>query len=228
MKAMTAGTPASPTRRGPAATKHIDIMWAAIRLFARKGIAQTTTREIAAEAQTTERTLFKHFGSKELLLHAVISEAVVANLAPTSLAALTKAIGAHAGDLASWHASLLRSRGAAMAADPELTRLLLVEVLRDERVREQFAAAWLTAVWHPLTTLFEKLQADGTMRKDIPAETLCRTFLSLNIGYLVGRYVLAPALAWDDAREIKSIAAVFAQGVMGENLALKSSRSSPG
>lgn len=210
---MTDRHEAPPARRGPAATKHIDILWAAVRLFARKGIAQTTTREIAAEAGTTERTLFKHFGSKELLLHAVISEAVVANLAPVSLAALTEAIGAHTGDLQSWHAGLLKARSAAMEAAPELTRLLLVELLRDDAVRQQFADQWLEAVWQPLTGLFGRLQSQGRLRADVPAAALCRSFLSLNIGYLVARHVLAPAAAWSDATEIASIAAVFAQGV---------------
>ncbi|HYF06109.1 MAG TPA: helix-turn-helix domain-containing protein, partial [Acetobacteraceae bacterium] len=79
---------AGPARRGPAPTKHLDLLWAAARLFGSRGVAQTTTRDIAAEAGTTERTLFKHFGSKEGLVQAVISEAVVAHLAPTSLDAL--------------------------------------------------------------------------------------------------------------------------------------------
>ena len=200
-------------KRGPPATKHLDIMLAAIRLFARQGVAQTTTREIAAEAQTTERTLFKHFGSKELLLHAVISEAVVANLAPVSLAALTEAIRAQSGDLGAWHVHLLHARGKAIAAAPELTKLLLVEILRDEQVRSQFAEQWLAAVWRPLSDLFGKLQQEGKIRTDLGAEALCRIFLSMNIGYLVGRYVLAPGVGWDDEREIQAIASVFAQGL---------------
>ena len=43
-------------RRGPAPTKHIDILWSAAKLFAHQGVAQTTTRQIAADAATTERT----------------------------------------------------------------------------------------------------------------------------------------------------------------------------
>ena len=55
-------------RRGPAPTKHIDILWAAARLFAHQGVAQTTTRQIAADAATTKRPRFKHFGRKDSLV----------------------------------------------------------------------------------------------------------------------------------------------------------------
>lgn len=206
-------TPSAPApRRGPVPTKHIDILWAAARLFAQQGIAQTSTRAIAAEASTTERTLFKHFGSKEGLVQAVMAEAVVPQLAPTSLEALRRAIDAWAGDLAGWHRALLQARSEAAAATPDLTRLLLVELLRDADLREQFGKAWHAAVWQPLHALFARLRREGRVRADVPADTLARLFLSLNIGYLVARHVLTPTLAWDDHAEITAIAAFFARG----------------
>jgi len=201
-----------PARRGPAPTKHLDVLWAAARLFSQRGVAQTSTREIAAAAQTTERTLFKHFGSKDGVVQAVISEAVVAHLAPTSLDALRQAIEAHGDDLATWHRALLTQRSAALAQAPELTRLLLAELLRDEALRLRFAATWTGAVWQPLLALLERLQRDGRVRRDIPAASLVRMFLSLNLGFLVGRHVLAPDLPWDDEAEVAAIAALFAAG----------------
>lgn len=201
-----------PARRGPAPTKHLDVLWAAARLFSQRGVAQTSTREIAAAAQTTERTLFKHFGSKDGVVQAVISEAVVAHLAPTSLDALRQAIEAHGDDLATWHRALLTQRSAALAQAPELTRLLLVELLRDDALRARFAATWTGAVWQPLLALLERLQRDGRVRRDIPAASLVRMFLSLNLGFLIGRHVLSPDLTWNDDAEVAAIAALFAAG----------------
>lgn len=200
------------TRRGPAPTKHLDILWAAARLFGSKGVASTTTREIAAEAQTTERTLFKHFGNKEALVHAVVSEAVLAHLTPTSMEALKTAIEANDGDLERWHNAFLRSRMVATAESPELTRLLLVELLRDEELRRVFAQQWSEGVWQPLLALFGRLQNEGKLRRDIGAEALARMFLSVNIGHLVARHVLAPDAKWDDLQDVASIAAFFARG----------------
>ncbi|MEJ6020957.1 TetR/AcrR family transcriptional regulator [Ramlibacter sp. PS4R-6] len=201
-----------PARRGPAPTKHLDILWAAAQLFSRRGVAGSTTREIAAAANTTERTLFKHFGSKEGLVHAVIAEAVVAHIAPTSLEALRRAIEASADDLEGWHAELLKARSASLEENVEFTRLLLVELLRDEQLREQFAKEWLAAVWEPLLALFRKLQREGRLRRDIGAEALVRMFLSLNVGHLVARHILAPDAQWDGAKDLAAVASFFARG----------------
>jgi AcrR family transcriptional regulator len=209
---MPSPTTPEPTRRGPAPTKHIDILWAAARLFSQRGVAQTSTRDIAAQAQTTERTLFKHFGSKEALVQAVISEAVIPHLAPTSLDALRRAIEAHGEDLATWHHALLTSRTQAMAAAPDMTRLLLVELLRDEGLRARFADAWVGAVWEPLRALFAKLQREGRLRHDLSADTLARLFLSMNLGYLVARHVVATHAEWDDDAEVTAIAEFFSRG----------------
>ncbi len=197
---------------GPAPTKHIDILWAAVRLFAQKGVAQTSTREIAAAASTTERTLFKHYGSKDALAHAVIAQAVLPHLAPTSLDDLRRLIEARHGDIAAWHLALLERRDAAIAEAPELTRLLLVELLRDASLRDRFTSQWEPGVWRPLAALFTQLQAEGRLRRDLPAQALVRMFLSLNLGYLVARHVLAPGLDWRAAEERTAIASLFARG----------------
>lgn len=198
--------------RGPRPTKHVDILRAAVGLFAGRGVAQTSTREIAAAAQTTERTLFKHFGSKDGLVRAVIAEAVLPHLVPASLDSLRRAVQSADNDLAAWHAQLLRSRAQAIGQAPELTRLLLVELLRDGALREQFAQQWLAAVWQPLLDVFAALQRDGRLTQRSSAASLARLFLSLNLGYLVGRFVLAPDQAWDDAAEIAAISRLFARG----------------
>lgn len=212
---MTSSPPSDPAPRGRPRSDalHAEILWAAAQLFSTQGIGGTTTRQVAAQAQTTERTLFKHFGSKEGLAQAVISEAVLPHLAPASLAGLAEAIAAYGGDLVAWHRALLRARLTALQTAPELTRLLLVELVRDEGLRGRFAAQWKPAVWGPLVALFDRLQQHGSLRSDVAAEALARRFLALNIGFLVSRLVLAPDLALDDEEEIASIAQVFFEGV---------------
>lgn len=202
----------TPARRGPVATKHLDILWAAVGLFAARGVAQTSTRDIAAAARTTERTLFKHFGNKDGLVQAVITEAVIPHLAPQSLAGLRDAIQARHGDLASWHRALLIGRSQQMGQGADLARLLLMEIVRDRELREQFGREWASAVWRPLCELFAGLQAQGRLRRDIDHERLARMFLSLNLGFLVGRHLLAPDLPWSEQAEIEAIAALFEQG----------------
>lgn len=54
--------------------RRADILAAAIRVLARDGIAETTTRKIAAEANVNQAMLRYYFGSKDELLFAVLQE----------------------------------------------------------------------------------------------------------------------------------------------------------
>ncbi len=205
-----------PARRGPAPTKHVDLLWTASRLFAAQGVAATTTRQIAAAAGTTERTLFKHYGSKEGLVQAVMTHAVLAQMAPASLQDLRGSIEQGAGpsgDLAAWHVALLAARESAMAEAPELSRLLLLEILRDPDLRSQFGRQWLDSAWRPLVAVMARLRSSGELRQDVDPEAMARAFFSLNLGYLIARHLLCPSLPWDDEAERRSIAEIFAHGV---------------
>ena len=88
---------------------------------------------------------------------------------------------------------------------------MLVELLRDDVLSSRFANAWILTVWQPLG-LFERLQSEGHVRRDISAAALARMFLSLNLGYLFGRHILAPGTGWNKGDEIAAIAALFTRG----------------
>jgi AcrR family transcriptional regulator len=59
-------------RRAPARQL---LLAAAARVFARDGLEGATTREISREAGVNEVTLFRHFGTKEHLIEAVVGSA---------------------------------------------------------------------------------------------------------------------------------------------------------
>jgi AcrR family transcriptional regulator len=55
-------------------SKRDDLITAALRLFAEKGIKATTVRDMAHEAGVTEGALYRHFESKEQLARALFAE----------------------------------------------------------------------------------------------------------------------------------------------------------
>lgn len=69
-------------RRGPArkyvptGERRRQILEAAAELFARRGFAGTTTREVAAVVGTTETVLFRHFATKESLYTAILEHRI--------------------------------------------------------------------------------------------------------------------------------------------------------
>jgi AcrR family transcriptional regulator len=58
--------------------RRVELLAAAIRVLAREGLAETTTRKIAAEAGVNQATLLYYFGSKDDLLFAVLQEMMLA------------------------------------------------------------------------------------------------------------------------------------------------------
>ncbi len=202
----------SPRGRPPSEDLHRRLLDAATTLFARSGPERTSTRDVAALAGTTERTLFKHFGSKDGLIDAVLAEAVLAHSVPDSLASLGRRIEACREDFEAWHRDLLRSRLADWREGAELTRLLVIELLRHPRHLERFAEQWLPAAWTPLVSLFSELQRDGKLREDVEAPVLARQFMGINLSFVVTRLMLAPDFDWNDEAEIAAIARVFWTG----------------
>ena len=66
-------TPPRASRRRPPARQLL--LFAAARVFARDGLEGATTRAISREAGVNEVTLFRHFGTKEHLIEAVVGSA---------------------------------------------------------------------------------------------------------------------------------------------------------
>jgi len=66
--------PRTPQARRRPPTRQL-ILSAAARVFARDGLEGATTRAISREAGVNEVTLFRHFGTKEHLIEAVVGSA---------------------------------------------------------------------------------------------------------------------------------------------------------
>jgi len=64
--------PPSRPARLPANDRRHQLLETALELFAQKGFAATTTKEIAAAAGVTEAIIFRHFPSKQELYSAVL------------------------------------------------------------------------------------------------------------------------------------------------------------
>lgn len=182
------------------------ILSSASRLFAERGAAATRTAEIARAAGVTERTLFKHFPEKALLLERAAGEAMQAVAAAPPVDSVPFAV---------WFETLLRARLAGAQAQPHALRLVLVELLTNAAARKRFAPVWKRELWSALVRSIARFQARGELRADLETESLARMVLSLALGYLLSRTLVAPGLAWDDEREIGRLLEVLQRGASG-------------
>ncbi|MGH8688781.1 MAG: TetR/AcrR family transcriptional regulator [Burkholderiales bacterium] len=179
------------------------ILEAAERLFAERGYAAARTAEIARAAKVTERTLFKYFPDKDTLLERVLSPAILAAATPPP---------SGEAPFSAWFETLLRQRIAVAGARPHALRVVLVELLTRAESRRRFAPLWKRDLWGGLVRAVARFQARGELRADLDAESLARMVLSLALGYLLTRTLVAPELAWDDGREIARLLEVLRRG----------------
>jgi AcrR family transcriptional regulator len=195
----------------PANEKEAAILQAATRLFGEKGQGARTA-EIAAAAGVTERTLFRYFPSKESLYRRVMFPALLAATMPRELTETAKLFAADSESFRDWHRRVLKLRtGAARAAAPQF-RLMLAALMTDEALRRKVVAIWKDNLWQHAVETVERYQKRKQLRPDVRAERIARAIISLNLGYIVARALLAPGAAWDDDAEIDATVELLLAG----------------
>ena len=195
----------------PSTAKEAAILQAATRLFGEKGRGARTA-DIAAAAGVTERTLFRYFPSKESLYRRVMSPALLAATMPRELTETAKLFAADSESFREWHRRVLKLRtDAARAAAPQF-RLMLATLLTDETLRRKVIKIWRENLWQHAVHTVKRYQSRKQLRKDVTAERIARAIISLNLGYIVARALLAPEAAWDDDAEIGATVELLFRG----------------
>jgi AcrR family transcriptional regulator len=188
------------------------ILAAATRLFGAKGYAGTRTAEIASAAGMTERTLFRYFPSKEQLYRRVMFPALLAAAAPRTLADAGELFGRDAESFAEWHRRVLSLRVAAAKEAAPQFRLLIAGLMTDEALRRKVCRIWKGNVLRPLVGTLRRYQKRGQVRADLRPEVIARAVISLNLGYIIARALLAPDARWDDDAEVAATVEVLVRG----------------
>jgi AcrR family transcriptional regulator len=187
----------------PSTQKEAAILQAATRLFGEKGRGARTA-DIAAAAGVTERTLFRYFPSKDSLYRRVMFPAVLAATMPRELTETAKLFAADSESFRDWHRRVLKLRtGAARTAAPQF-RLMLATLMTDEGMRRKVIAIWKKNLWQHAVDTVERYQRRRQLRKDVTPQRIARAIISLNLGYIVARALLAPEAAWDDDAEVEA------------------------
>jgi AcrR family transcriptional regulator len=196
----------------PSTQKEAAILAAATRLFADRGYDGARTADIAAAAGVTERTLFRYFPSKDKLYRRVMFPAVLAAIMPRELTETGKLFAADSESFRDWHKRVLKLRTeAALAAAPQF-RLMLATLLTDEDRRREVIGIWKENLWQHAVETVARYQKRGQVRADVSPGHIARAVISLNLGYIVARALLAPEADWDDDAEIEATVELLYRG----------------
>ena len=183
-------------------------MAAAAQIFAEKGYAGATTRELAAAAGVNEVTLFRHFGSKGNLFEAIINaQSMLPDLAGIVAQRLT---GSYRDDLRRIGSLTLR----AMLERRESMRLMLCESDRAPELRELMAQIPVR-LRQMLAGYLRQQMEDGRVRAG-DAEVMAQAFFGMLFAHSISAVILdtpvAPALSPEEI--VEQYVEIFVAGTL--------------
>lgn len=158
------------------------LLQAALELLAERGYRGATTKEMARRAGVSEVTLFRRFGSKEVLLQRALSAFVPLGL-------LERLPGAEA-PLEAGLRALLEAYLDLLEGHRALLPKLLSELLRHPELKAQGPPQGLLAAMEGVVGFFRAQQEAGALWRGEPPEELALAFL----GPLMARFLLGEAL----------------------------------
>lgn len=174
------GRPAGGSSAEPSAQR-AQLMDAAITCFVRKGIAATSLREIAQEAQVTPALLNYYFGDKPQLQAALVEERLL------PLLAQLRAPLEQAEDIAALIAGFVSGVGKVAAAHPWLPALWVREVLCEGgALREVLFERIGPAIPLMMARRFAAAQARGELNEDLDPRLLMVSLVGLTLFPIAG------------------------------------------
>lgn len=181
-------------------------------MFGAKGYGGARTADIAASAGVTERTLFKYFASKEALHRRVMFPALLAATMPRELTETGKLFAAGSESFGEWHRRVLKLRIEAARATAPQFRLMLATLMTDELLRRKVIKIWQKNLWQHALETVRRFQKRGELRAGLRPAAIARAVISLNLGYIVARALLAPDASWDDDTEVDETVELLLHG----------------
>ncbi|TGN01034.1 TetR/AcrR family transcriptional regulator [Leptospira yasudae] len=197
----------------PVSEKETDIVKAGENVFGEFGFEGATTAQISKKANVTERTLFKYFPTKKDLYIRIISAIVYETAFGSQMPELRKFLETRNVSFEQWYLSMMKNRIQAAKENHSKIRILLSAILHDSSFADFFGDVWKENLFKPALEAIRYFQEKGEIRKDLDPETFVKTSYSINISYLVYRFVLTKDDRFDDDAEIGKILKMLQEGI---------------
>jgi len=171
---------AAPRRKGELTAERI--LDAAEDLFAERGYAGTTIRDVSAAVGIRNPSLYNHFPSKDALYAAVLERGI----SPV-LAALSAVVAAGQGAAPQNPGDLVETMMAQLAQRPKLPRLIQHEMLAGGERLSPMLRAWITPIFEQADQIAE---AGPAAQRWEPEQLRLLVLAMYNI--MVGYFTIAP------------------------------------
>lgn len=196
-----------------------DILDASLRVFSRKGFDGSRTREIAAEAGTSEATVFKYFPTKRHLMQALLRPIVELIARPLFMKPVEALLERQKGrPLEETLALIMIDRWKVFSANERLLVLAYSEGFRNPELVEVARQIVVPQILAYLEPLFARAAASGEIRSDLSPRFLARSFLFNVLGFIFTTFVSPEHFSSGDAEsDIPEIVSLFVRGLHPQN-----------
>lgn len=176
---------------------------AAMELFSEDGFDGTSTVDIAKAAGISQATIFKYFHTKQDLMFAIV-QPVMEHFFPAYRDEFFAGI-AKRETLPEMVRFMVTDRYHFVAGNLEAVKILVMEMMTNEELRQLFGKLVSTDDFDFLGELLKNLRRTGELRDDIDAAGIVRIFGGQLVFYLVQRNY-APVLVHDEGQDLEIIA----------------------
>jgi AcrR family transcriptional regulator len=197
----------------PLTEKQKAILEAAESLFAEAGYSETSTANIAKRAGVTEKTLFKHFPTKQDLLRRILFPLILRTIVPVQARMMRKFFESAPDDFEALFVGLARNRWSELRQLGPRIKLVIVEVLQDAHLRKQAQTLFMEHAWPMILERVEYFQKRGAIRQDMKASDMASILATVIIGQGMIRAILAPENHHDDERDARILCELLISGL---------------
>jgi len=201
----------------PETEKQRDILRAAETLFSESGFTETSTAAIARKAGVTERTLFKHFPTKQDLLRRILFPLMLKVLVPIQVSMLRKVIDERHASFRDFYFAIARNRWSEVRVIGPRLKLVIVEALQDNRLRKQARALFIDHAWPHILEKVRSFQLNGALRNDMPAEDITQAMVTTVMSHALLRGIVAFEEEYDDERDLDVTYKILFEGIRSKN-----------
>ncbi|PGT77122.1 TetR family transcriptional regulator [Bacillus sp. AFS040349] len=169
--------------------KQQKIVETAIKLFAEKGYANTSTSEIAKAAGVAEGTIFRHYGTKDNLLLSVILPFFKDSLPMMAEEVFKEVMSEKDTTFDEFLKALLKNRIEFFSANKEIFQVVIKEILYNEELKNELLPFLSENILPRLKSAVEHYQKQGEL-KNIPSSQIVKMIITFFGGFIVSRFVL--------------------------------------
>ncbi|MRH43696.1 TetR family transcriptional regulator [Aquibacillus halophilus] len=197
--------------------KKVNILVAAIEIFAEKGYSATSTSEIAKRAGVAEGTIFRHYDSKKDLLLGITKPAILKMVVPYFASQMVEEV--FKDEITSFDGVLrafITNRIEFVRKNIPLFKIVLQEIAFHNELQETFQESFLNQILPKISETIYIAQKSGRL-KDFSIPTTLRFIMSTVMGFIITRFLIMPEAEWNEKEEIDNMVECIMNGISKNN-----------